>query len=87
MPPAAHGPLGHSSISSSAVDSADSSLLCDQLQSMCHSIGACLMTIVNAIGTIFKAIINAFVSLFDALISCLTCGKGGRRRRTRTSRV
>lgn len=54
---------------------------------MCHSIGACLMTIVNAIGAIFKAIINAFVGLFDALISCLTCGKGGRTRRTRTSRV
>jgi hypothetical protein len=38
------------------------------------------MAVVNAIAAAIKAVINAIVSLFGIIISCLTCGKGGRRR-------
>lgn len=43
------------------------------------------MAIVNAIAAGLKAIINAIVSLFGIIISCLTCGRGGRRRGARTT--
>jgi hypothetical protein len=43
------------------------------------------MAIVNAIAAGLKAIINAIVSLFGIIISCLTCGRGGGRRKTRTT--
>jgi len=39
------------------------------------------MAIVNGIGAVLQAIIAAIVSLFDIIISCLTCGRGGGRRR------
>ncbi len=52
-----------------------------QLESILHTIGACLMAIVNGIGAVLQAIIAAIVSLFDIIISCLTCGRGGGRRR------
>jgi hypothetical protein len=39
------------------------------------------MAIVNGIGNILHAIIGGIVSLFDIIISCLTCGRGGGRRR------
>jgi len=40
------------------------------------------MAIVNGIGAILKAIINGIVAVFDIIISCLTCGRGGGRRKT-----
>ena len=62
-----------------------------QIQSVFHAIGACLMGIVNTIGAVCKAIIDGVVTLFDVIISCLTCGYCGRRRRgttrTRRSRI
>ncbi len=64
-----------------------------QIKSIFRTIGNCLMAIVNAIAAVLKAIINAIVALFDIIISCLTCGRGGGRRRgmhtrtTHTSRV
>ena len=45
------------------------------------------MAIVNGIGAVLQAIIGAIVSLFDIIISCLTCGRGGGRRRGGTSAV
>ncbi|KFX99575.1 hypothetical protein O988_03620 [Pseudogymnoascus sp. VKM F-3808] len=48
---------------------------------MFRAIGAGLMAIVNGIGAILQGIIGAIVSFFDVLISCLTCGRGGGRRR------
>ncbi|KFZ23141.1 hypothetical protein V502_02380, partial [Pseudogymnoascus sp. VKM F-4520 (FW-2644)] len=56
---------------------------------MLRAVGACLMAIVNGIGAILQGIIGAIVSFFDILISCLTCGRGGGRRRGRhtTTRV
>ena len=52
-----------------------------QITSIFRTIGACLMAIVNGIGAVLQAIIGAIVSLFDIIISCLTCGRGGGRRR------
>ncbi|KAH7359898.1 hypothetical protein BKA66DRAFT_573829 [Pyrenochaeta sp. MPI-SDFR-AT-0127] len=63
------------------------------IKSVFRTIGNCIMAIVNAIAAGLKAIINAIVALFDIIISCLTCGRGGSRRRgmktrtTHTSRV
>ncbi|KAF9698122.1 hypothetical protein EKO04_003826 [Ascochyta lentis] len=62
------------------------------IKSIFRTIGNCIMTIVNAIAAGLKAIINAIVAVFDIIISCLTCGRGGRRRgmktrTTHTSRV
>ncbi|KAF2708294.1 hypothetical protein K504DRAFT_434635 [Pleomassaria siparia CBS 279.74] len=51
------------------------------IQSIFRTIGNCLMAIVNAIGAACTAVINAIVSLFGIIISCLTCGRGGGRRR------
>ena len=42
------------------------------------------MAIVNAIGAMCTAIINGIVALFDIIISCLTCGRGGGRRKRAT---
>ncbi|KFY14358.1 hypothetical protein V491_06073 [Pseudogymnoascus sp. VKM F-3775] len=53
---------------------------------MFRAIGAGLMAIVNGIGAILQGIIGAIVSFFDVLISCLTCGRGGGRRRSRRGR-
>jgi hypothetical protein len=50
-----------------------------------RTIGNCIMAIVNAIAAGLKAIINAIVSLFGIIISCLTCGRGGGGRKTRTT--
>ncbi|MCJ1310308.1 hypothetical protein MMC25_003970 [Agyrium rufum] len=50
-------------------------------ESILRTIGNCLMAIVNGIGSILQAIISGIVSLFDIIISCLTCGRGGGRRR------
>lgn len=58
-----------------------------QIKSVFQTIGACLMAIVNGIGAVLQAIIGAIVSLFDIIISCLTCGRGGGRRRGGTSAV
>lgn len=58
-----------------------------QIKSVFQTIGACLMAIVNGIGAVLQAIIGAIVSLFDIIISCLTCGRGGGRRRGGTSHV
>ena len=58
-----------------------------QIESIFQTIGACLMAIVNGIGAVLQAIIGAIVSLFDIIISCLTCGRGGGRRRRGTSAV
>ncbi|KAF2263467.1 hypothetical protein CC78DRAFT_534057 [Lojkania enalia] len=63
------------------------------VQSILRTIGNCIMAIVHAIGAACTAVINAIVALFDIIISCLTCGRGGSRRRgmrartTHTSRV
>ncbi|KAF1851747.1 uncharacterized protein K460DRAFT_413270 [Cucurbitaria berberidis CBS 394.84] len=60
------------------------------IQGIFRTIGNCIMAIINAIAAGLKAIINAIVSLFGIIISCLTCGRGGGRRRhttTHTSRV
>jgi hypothetical protein len=43
------------------------------------------MAIVHAIASVFQAILNGIVALFDIIISCLTCGGGRRRHRTRTT--
>ncbi|KAF2465933.1 uncharacterized protein BDR25DRAFT_269575 [Lindgomyces ingoldianus] len=51
------------------------------IKSVLRTIGNCLMAIVNGIGAILTAIINGIVTLFDIIISCLTCGRGGSRRR------
>ena len=45
------------------------------------------MSIVHAIGAICTAIINGIVALFDIIISCLTCGRGGSRRRGMKTRT
>jgi len=60
-----------------------------QIESIFRTIGACLMAIVNGIASVLQAIIGAIAGLFDIIISCLTCGRGGGRRRHRgtTSRV
>ncbi|KAF2005340.1 hypothetical protein P154DRAFT_518848 [Amniculicola lignicola CBS 123094] len=58
------------------------------IKAIFRTIGNVLMAIVNAIGAVCTAIINGIVALFDIIISCLTCGRGGSRRRgmkTRTS--
>ncbi|ORY18801.1 hypothetical protein BCR34DRAFT_473122 [Clohesyomyces aquaticus] len=58
------------------------------VQAVLRTIGNALMAVVHAIGAIIMAIVNGIVALFDIIISCLTCGKGGSRRRgmkTRTS--
>ena len=39
------------------------------------------MAVVNGIGAILQAIIGGCVSLIDIIVSCLTCGRGGGRRR------
>ncbi|KAH8730460.1 hypothetical protein GQ44DRAFT_700345 [Phaeosphaeriaceae sp. PMI808] len=60
------------------------------IKSVFRTIGNCIMAIVNAIAAGLKAIINAIVALFDIIISCLTCGRGGSRRRgmkTRTTHM
>ncbi|KAF2116728.1 hypothetical protein BDV96DRAFT_645141 [Lophiotrema nucula] len=51
------------------------------IQSILRTIGNCLMAIVHAIGAACTAVINAIVALFDIIISCVTCGRGGGRRR------
>ncbi|KAF2745864.1 hypothetical protein M011DRAFT_405584 [Sporormia fimetaria CBS 119925] len=59
------------------------------IKSIFRTIGNCIMAIVNAIGAACHAVINAITSLFGIIISCLTCGRGGGRRRgmgTRTTR-
>ena len=61
--------------------------LLPQIKSVFQTIGACLMAIVNGIGAVLQAIIGAIVSVFDIIISCLTCGRGGGRRRRGTSAV
>lgn len=50
-------------------------------EAICRTIGSVLMAIVNGIGAILTAIINGIVAFFDIIISCLTCGRGGGRRR------
>jgi hypothetical protein len=46
------------------------------------------MAVISGIGAIITGVVNAIVSFFGVLISCLTCGRGGgRRKRTTTSRV
>ncbi|CBX92987.1 hypothetical protein LEMA_P038880.1 [Plenodomus lingam JN3] len=55
------------------------------IKSIFRTIGNCIMAIVNAIAAGLKAVINAIVSLFGIIISCLTCGRGGGGRRTRTT--
>jgi hypothetical protein len=45
------------------------------------------MAIVNGIATVLQTIIGAIAGLFDIIISCLTCGRGGSRRRRMTSTV
>lgn len=52
-----------------------------QIKAVFRTIGNCLMAIVNGIGAVLTAIINSIVALFDIIISCLTCGRGGGRRR------
>ncbi|KAE8440573.1 hypothetical protein EG329_007231 [Mollisiaceae sp. DMI_Dod_QoI] len=51
------------------------------IEGICQTIGRCLMAIVNGIAAVLEAIIGAIASLFDIIISCLTCGRGGGRRR------
>ncbi|MCJ1462404.1 hypothetical protein MMC07_001005 [Pseudocyphellaria aurata] len=58
-----------------------------QIKSVFQTIGACLMAIVNGIGSVLQAIIAGIVSVFDIIISCLTCGRGGGRRRAGRSHV
>ncbi|KAF2017291.1 hypothetical protein BU24DRAFT_343077 [Aaosphaeria arxii CBS 175.79] len=57
------------------------------IQSIFRTIGNCLMAIVHAIGAACTAVINAIVALFDIVISCLTCGRGGSRRRGMKTRT
>jgi len=45
------------------------------------------MAIVNGIGAVLQAIIAGIVSIIDIIISCLTCGRGGGRRRGGRSAV
>ncbi|PVH84892.1 hypothetical protein DL98DRAFT_382974, partial [Cadophora sp. DSE1049] len=51
------------------------------IKSLFQTIGACIMAVVNGIAGILKAIINAIASFFGIIVSCLTCGRGGGRRR------
>ena len=55
-----------------------------QIKAVFRTIGNVLMAIVNAIGAMCTAIINGIVALFDIIISCLTCGRGGGRRKRAT---
>ncbi|TVY47214.1 hypothetical protein LOCC1_G002421 [Lachnellula occidentalis] len=57
------------------------------IQSLCQTIGACLMAIVNGIASILQAIVGGIAAFFDIIISCVTCGRGGGRRRRGTSHV
>ncbi|KAF2737556.1 hypothetical protein EJ04DRAFT_430683 [Polyplosphaeria fusca] len=57
------------------------------IQSILRTIGNCIMAVVHAIGAVCMAIINAIVALFDIVISCLTCGRGGSRRRGMKTRT
>ncbi|KAM0333587.1 hypothetical protein ACHAQA_002252 [Verticillium albo-atrum] len=50
------------------------------IKSCFRTIGNCLTAIVTGIGNILQAIIAGIVSFFNIIISCLTCGRGGRRR-------
>ncbi|KAF2639363.1 hypothetical protein P280DRAFT_403165 [Massarina eburnea CBS 473.64] len=56
-----------------------------------RTIGNAIMAVISAIGAALTAVINGIVALFGIIISCLTCGRGGGRRRTarthHTSRV
>lgn len=52
-----------------------------QIKSLCQTIGACLMAIVNGIASVLQAIVGAIAAFFDIIISCLTCGRGGGRKR------
>lgn len=54
-----------------------------QIEGVFRAIGSILMAIVNGIGAILTGIINGIVAFFDVIISCLTCGRGGGRRRGR----
>jgi hypothetical protein len=54
-----------------------------QIEAIFRTIGACLMAIVNGIAAVLEAIIGAIAGCFDIVISCLTCGGGGGRTRTR----
>ncbi|KAF6219539.1 hypothetical protein HO133_004008 [Letharia lupina] len=58
-----------------------------QIESLFQTLGSCLMAIVNGIGSVLQAIIAGIVSCFDIIISCLTCGRGGGRRRGGRSAV
>ncbi|KFY84078.1 hypothetical protein V500_09633 [Pseudogymnoascus sp. VKM F-4518 (FW-2643)] len=49
---------------------------------MFRAIGAGIMAVIGGIGAILQGVIGAIVSFFGVLISCLTCGRGGGRRRT-----
>merc|ERR1712000_606364 len=51
------------------------------IKSLFQTIGACIMAVVNGIAGMLKAIINAIASFFGIIVSCLTCGRGGGRRR------
>ncbi|CZS98749.1 uncharacterized protein RAG0_11616 [Rhynchosporium agropyri] len=51
------------------------------IKSLFQTIGACIMAVVNGIAGILKAIINGIASFFGIIVSCLTCGRGGKRRR------
>ncbi|KAJ4297610.1 hypothetical protein N0V90_005503 [Kalmusia sp. IMI 367209] len=57
------------------------------IKSIFRTIGNVLMAIVHAIGAACTAIINGIVALFDIIISCLTCGRGGSRRRGMKTRT
>jgi hypothetical protein len=52
-----------------------------QIEAVFRTIGDCLMAIVNGIAAVLQAIIGAIAACFDIIISCLTCGRGGGRRR------
>ncbi|KAF2190546.1 hypothetical protein K469DRAFT_721444 [Zopfia rhizophila CBS 207.26] len=57
------------------------------VQAIFRTIGNCIMAVVHAIGAALTAIINGIVALFDIIISCLTCGRGGTRRRGMRTRT
>ncbi|PSN69082.1 hypothetical protein BS50DRAFT_572261 [Corynespora cassiicola Philippines] len=57
------------------------------IQSIFRTIGNAIMAVISAIGAACTAIINAIVSLFGIIISCLTCGRGGGRRRGMSTRT
>ncbi|KIV98191.1 hypothetical protein PV10_01868 [Exophiala mesophila] len=57
------------------------------IQSLCRTVGNVLMSIVSGIGAIITAIVNGIVSFFNIIISCLTCGRTGRSRGTRSHRT